>query len=918
MTQRQRFSLDGGPDGPWQFYTDPDASLAPGSFDGYAGAADSGGRDITVPAPWQAQRADLRDYAGVGWYVRDFELPAGWRGSDRCAWLHFGAVDYRADVWVNGQRLGSHEGGYLPFEFDATHALRGGTNRLVVRVEDMAEIFNEIPHGKQSWYGMLSGIWQPVWLELRPQLHIAYVRITPDAASGRVSLDVGLNETGAGAVTMRGEILGPSGAVVATFETTEPTFAVDVPGPALWDVARPNLYTALVRLGASGDTCEATFGFRTIETRDGKLLLNGQPVYLRSALDQDYYPELISTPPSYDYIEKEMRQALDMGFNCLRVHIKVADPRYYEAADRLGLLIWTELPNHARLTEQSTRHARETITGMVLRDWNHPSIVVWTIINENWGLDITSPEQRAWLAAEYDWLKGFDPSRLVVDNSACWGNAHVVTDLLDFHNYYSMPDHFNQWREWVTTFARRPWWTYAHLYRNYTEVRQFMKDPWHVTERPPALEVRRRGDEPLIVSEFGNWGLPDLEQLYAGYSGREPWWFETGHDWGEGVAYPHGIEERFRTYHMGRAFGTMKALIRASQRLQTEAFKAQIEEMRRHAAIQGYVVTEFTDVHWEANGILDMHRNPKQVAVDLPQFNADDLVFGQLSRTTYASGEDVRVRVFVSHYSPRSLDGARVEWEAPDGMKRGAFQLDPIDRGNVAPAGTVRFTVPELAQAGSRRIRLRLVAAGGEVLNENYREVWLFPRRLEPSPELRLYSPDMAEELAELGYQVTARPDDASLAVARLATDELREYVLAGGRLLWLAESKRSRRTYLSGISLKEREDEVWEGNWASALMWISRDRVFRNIPGDGIVDFMFYGITPEHVLKNFRAYEYATQVHAGLSVGWLHDTVALVGERLVGRGRFMGSTFRISRHLASNPLAALMLDDMVRYLARR
>ena len=263
-----------------------------------------------------------------------------------------------------------------------------------------------------------------------------------------------------------------------------------------------------------------------------------------------------------------------MGFNCLRIHIKVADPRYYDAADRLGLLIWTELPNHARLTDASTRHARETISGMVLRDWNHPSIIIWTIINENWGLDITDPEQRAWLAAEYDWLKAFDPNRLVVDNSACWGNAHVVTDIEDFHNYYAMPDHFNQWREWVAMFAKRPWWSYAHLYRNYPEVRQFMKDPWHAAQRPAALENRRRGDEPLVVSEFGNWGLPDLDQLYAGYGGREPWWFETGHDWGQGVVYPHGVEERFRTFHLQRAFGTFKALIRASQRLQTQAFKA--------------------------------------------------------------------------------------------------------------------------------------------------------------------------------------------------------------------------------------------------------------------------------------------------------------------------------------------------------
>ncbi len=481
--------------------------------------------------------------------------------------------------------------------------------------------------------------------------------------------------------------------------------------------------------GPRATTLEAQFGFRTIEAREGQLLLNGEPLYLRAALDQDYYPELISTPPSYEYIENEMRQALAMGFNCLRIHIKVADPRYYDAADRLGLLVWTELPNHARLTGPATRRARETITGMVLRDWNHPSIIIWTIINENWGLDITDPQQRAWLAAEYDWLKAFDPNRLVVDNSACWGNAHVVSDIEDFHNYYSMPDHFNQWREWVAMFAKRPWWSYAHQYRNYPEVRKFMKDPWHVSERPAAPENRRRGDEPLVVSEFGNWGLPDLDQLYAGYGGREPWWFETGHDWGQGVVYPHGVEERFRAYHMQRAYGSLQALIRGSQRLQAQAFKAQIEEMRRHPSLQGYVVTEFTDVHWEANGVLDMHRNPKLVAGELPRYNADDLVFAQLNRTTYASGEDVRLRVFLSHYSGRPLDGARVEWQMPAAGNAGAFGMAALEPGSVAPVGTVRFTAPRVENAGSHRVHLRLVAADGEVLNENDHELWFFPPR---------------------------------------------------------------------------------------------------------------------------------------------------------------------------------------------
>jgi hypothetical protein len=238
-----------------------------------------------------------------------------------------------------------------------------------------------------------------------------------------------------------------------------------------------------------------------------------------------------------------------------------------------------------------------------------------------------------------------------------------------------------------------------------------------------------------------------------------------------------------------------------------------------------------------------------------------------------------------------------------------------MTRGSVGTVGAIRFSAPTVTVAAANRVILRLVRPSGSVISENDHELWFFPPRPQPSHQLRLYSPDMAEELAEIGYVLADRPEDAALAVARTATDELREHVLDGGRLLWLAETKKARRTYLGGISHCERADEVWEGNWASAIGWINRDRVFGNLPGDGVVDFMFYGITPEHVLKNFRAHEFATQVHAGMSVGWLHYTVATVGERTMGDGRFMASTFRISRHLDSNPLAALLLDDMVAYL---
>jgi beta-galactosidase/beta-glucuronidase len=157
-----------------------------------------------------------------------------------------------------------------------------------------------------------------------------------------------------------------------------------------------------------------------VEARDGRIYLNGQPIYLRGVLDQAYYPETIYTPPSLEFLEDQARKAKALGLNCLRIHIKIEDPRYYDVADRLGLLVWTEIPNWVLLSDAADRRIKATFRTMVERDWNHPSIIIWTLVNENWGTDLArNPEHRRWLVEFYHAAKQIDPTRLIVDNSAC-------------------------------------------------------------------------------------------------------------------------------------------------------------------------------------------------------------------------------------------------------------------------------------------------------------------------------------------------------------------------------------------------------------------------------------------------------------------------------------------------------------------
>ncbi|WP_210529684.1 glycoside hydrolase family 2 protein [Rubellimicrobium arenae] len=896
-------------DGPWEFRHESDAAW----------------REVPVPAPWQILPG-LNWSFGRAQYRRHFTLPDGWRGREVA--IHFGAVSEIATVRVNGRDLGRHDGGYLPFEVVVPADLLEETNLLEVEaiLPDASDLepglnFAEIPHGKQSWYGPQGGIWQSVRLVARNAAHIRSVRLDPHWPDGRLELRLGLSQPSGGQLAL--EVLAPSGQTVHTetlhVAADQLTHALTLPGPVEpWSPDSPALYTFRATLRDGGqdlDSCEERFGFRRIESRDGVLLLNDKPFYMRGALDQDYYPDGFGTPPSLDLLEDQVRKAKAMGLNCLRCHIKVPDPRYYEVADRLGILIWTEIPNIETFTPASAPRLRATMEGILARDRNHPSIVIWTLINEDWGTRLREvADQRTWIVELFDWLKQEDPLRLVVDNSACFPNYHVKTDINDYHYYRTALDRREEWEALSREFAGAANWTFS-----------------------AQPEAEWQGNEPLIVSEFGVWGLPDPARL-RGEDGKDPWWMPYGATWAVGVALPQGVEHRFHELGLDQVFGSFTQFIEKVQWHQFMNLKFEIEDLRSHQPIAGYVITEFTDVHWEGNGLMDMARNPRVFAQALSHVNADVVIAPGARHHAARAGQDIHLDLKVATGGAELPDGAHLEWRLND--DRGTVALPataPMEVAGVA----LTLRAPQVAAAEMAALELAVLAPDGRMIAENREAFALYPERSGPSRQVRFRTdrPLVGERLLVLGHR-EVEAEDAELFVTDVLDGPRVEAIHAGAHYLQIVDHGQRRlrddtsprdgpmtlqiedapggtrsEPYFSfpGYALQNRHNTIWRGDWVGNFPWLRRDGAFARIPGGPLLDLSFARVIPHQVLTHQRSWEFRGRVHSGTVVGWVHRPAAFVIEKRLGKGKLVISTFRLMRDsFDADPTATALWDGLI------
>lgn len=564
--------------GTWQFAFD-DADLGLGQV--WFASCHEFTREITVPYPPEAPLSNIHEtgFHKTMWYRRVFSDPRRSR-SDHLL-LRFGAVDYHTTVWVNGRFVGIHEGGSTPFSFDITHAIldSAGEHVVTVRVEDDPGDLEQ-PRGKQDWraiprgihYNRTSGIWQPVWIEVVPHVHIESIRwdfsrenwmlefeaTLSDQPRGETALTIDLE---LGDETIASMTCSVHGRIVhGSLDLRRDDAAMDRE-TLLWHPHRTTLLGARLTLRTRGqrdDEVLSYAGLRMITVDGRKIRLNGRQLYQRLVLNQGYWPESHLAAPSNDALKREVELILDLGFNGARNHQKVEGPRFLFWADTLGLLVWSEMPSAFTYTDRGIdRHLREW-RDVIVRDRNHPSIITWVPFNESWGVDNVgySANQQNAVKSAYFATHQLDGTRPVVGNDG-WEN--VIGDILTIHDYSWNPSMLN------------------HRYGTESTPAD-MSERYETGSRRLVVNDYDMSEKPVILSEFGGVSYaPEQEENWFGYGS---------------VHTPEEFLEKYR-----ELVGT-------------------VSESKQLA---GFCYTQLTDIMQETNGLLTEYREPK---IDIEKLHA--------------------------------------------------------------------------------------------------------------------------------------------------------------------------------------------------------------------------------------------------------------------------------------------------------
>ncbi|TMD51652.1 MAG: glycoside hydrolase family 2 [Chloroflexi bacterium] len=528
-------------------------------------------RTIQVPFPPESAASGIGDtnFHPIVWYRRTFQVPDEY--ASKRLLLHCGAVDYSTQVWVNGQLVAVHEGGQTPFTADITSVLRPeGEQVVVIRAEDMPLDLTQ-PRGKQDWqehphtiwYHRTTGIWQPIWLEPVSATHITQVRWVPDLDQGLLSMTISLQRQDNTSVqirvrlSQRGNELADDLYMMQGIELQR-HIAVDQSAlmsreHLLWSPEHPNLIDVVLTVFEDNtivDKVQSYVGLRSVGTGNGRFMLNGHPYYLRLVLEQGYWPQSHLAAPGDEALRREVELIKALGFNGVRIHQKVEDPRFLYWCDRLGLLVWGEMANAYIFSPKAIQRLTREWLAVLERNYNHPCIVAWVPFNESWGVSnlARDPAQRHYVQAIYHLTKAIDTTRPTIGND---GWEHLVSDIYGIHDY---------------TFNGS---TICERYGSAQAVEKTLHEV-QPSDHAVILPGHRREGEPIMLTECGGIGYrPDANQPWFGY-------------------------------------GTV-----ADSEAFLKKYEELIDAIVKSPAIAGFCYTQLTDTEQETNGLLTADRRPK-------------------------------------------------------------------------------------------------------------------------------------------------------------------------------------------------------------------------------------------------------------------------------------------------------------------
>lgn len=522
---------------------------------------------IQVPFVYQSKASGIFDHAlhEVVWYKKCIPMDEKYMGRELI--LNFGAVDYEAKVWVNGNYVGEHTGGYDSFCFNITRYIQGAADiSIVIRVKDGSFVRDQ-PRGKQTWttdvfgcwYTRHTGIWQDVWIDVLNRVYIKNFRITPDFDHKKIGIRVRVNEGIPENVKLHVKILFKDALISSlTLDVCKQEFAFDVniandrfiwDKIAHWHPADPNLYDIVFELVQDDqvqDSVISYFGMRKISVSSGHILLNNHDLYQKLILNQGYYKEGMITPDNDDVIISDIRMIKELGFNGMRIHQKVESPKFLYWCDRIGLLVWEEMPSAYEFNERAVQNLAQQWQNIVKRDANHPCIIAYVPFNESWGVNEVrfDKRQQEYTKAIYYLTKSIDGERLVISND---GWEHTITDVCTVHNY--------------TASSRE-------LYEHYSQIEKDSDPLISPHNKHVFAEGHSYQGQPFILSEYG--GISFTNDEGWGYNDKVK------------------DEETF--------FARYEGLTSAIKKLQY---------------MRGYCYTQYTDVEHEQNGLLTIDRKPK-------------------------------------------------------------------------------------------------------------------------------------------------------------------------------------------------------------------------------------------------------------------------------------------------------------------